>query len=197
MNQDFGFVPNSENLVLNFRVRTYAEEKKLFVEETNILKLVSFSPYNSISKLNSYFFNLGSDAAVVKKENFLKETEYKRVSMGNIEALYGYYIQNEYNPNLSRFMFSILSGIKAQSSNALEQGYRVAPQLMFNLIGDFGKVKFVFSTAYYGYSILFGRDDYKTSLQFRYSISLNHELRTEFFSQRYYNEAVISYSYLF
>ena len=197
LNQDFGFVPNSENLVLNFRVRTYAEEKKLFVEETNILKLVSFSPYNSISKLNSYFFNLGSDAAVVKKENFLKETEYKRVSMGNIEALYGYSFQNEYNPNLSRFMFSILSGIKAQSSNALEQGYRVAPQLMFNLIGDFGKVKFVFSTAYYGYSILFGRDDYKTSLQFRYSIGLNHELRTEFFSQRYYNEAVISYSYLF
>ena len=44
---------------------------------------------------------------------------------------------------------------------------------------------------------LFGRDDYKTSLQFRYSIGLNHELRTEFFSQRYYNEAVISCSYLF
>ena len=130
LNQDFGFVPNSENLVLNFRVRTYAEEKKLFVEETNILKLVSFSPYNSISKLNFYFFNLGSDAAVVKNENFLKETEYKRVSMGNIEALYGYSFQNEYNPNLSRFMFSILSGIKAQSSNALEQGYRVAPQLI-------------------------------------------------------------------
>ncbi len=197
LNQDTGYFPNSENLVLNFRVRAYNEQKKIFVEETNIMKLSSFTPYNSISKLNSYLVNIGSDAAVIKKENLLKETEYKRQSMGNMEVLYGYSFQNEYNPNLSRFMVSILSGVKMQSSNSLEKGYRAAPQILLNLIGDFGKIKFVFSSAYYGYSLLTGKDDYKTSLQLRYSLGLNHELRTEIFSQRYYNEAVLSYSYLF
>ena len=197
LNQDSGFVPNSENLVLNFRVRTYFDEKKLFLEESNFLKIASFSPYNSISKLNSYLVNFGTDAAVLKKEKFLQDPDYKRVSMGNLEGLYGFSFQNEYNPTFSRFMFSVLSGVKMQSSHELKQGYRAAPQLLLNFIGDFGKVKFVLSGSYYGYSLLSGKDDYKITFQTRYSISLNHELRVEFLSQRYYNEAILSYSYLF
>ncbi|HMV79753.1 MAG TPA: DUF4105 domain-containing protein [Leptospiraceae bacterium] len=197
LNQDSGYFPNSENLVLNFRLRAYNEDKRLFLEETNILKLASFTPYNSISKLNSYFVNFGSDAAVIKKDRLLRDPDYRRQSMVNTEALYGFTFQDEYSPSFSQFSLSILAGMKVQSSPLLERGYRAGPQVLFNLIGDFGNIKFLLSTAYYGFSFLTGQNDYKASFQVRYSLNLNNELRAELFSQRYYNEAVFSYSHLF
>ncbi len=197
LNQDSGYFPNSENLVLNFRLRAFNEDKRLFLEETNILKLGSFTPYNSISKLNSYFVNFGSDAAVLKKNRLLRDSDYRRHSMGNMEALYGYTFQDEYSPFLSKFSFSFLAGMKLQSASALEKGFRAGPQMLLSVIGDFGNIKFLFSGAYYGFSVLTGHDDYKASFQVRYSLNLNNELRAELFSQRYYNEAVFSYSHLF
>ncbi|TGK21956.1 DUF4105 domain-containing protein [Leptospira fluminis] len=78
LNTDKGHVPNSEVQFLNLTVRKYEGSTAEFTS-MNILRLMSLSPYNPISKQFSYGVDLGTDTVMVEKEKFQKNLDSNRL----------------------------------------------------------------------------------------------------------------------
>lgn len=78
LNTDRGHVPNSEVQFMNFTVRKY-ESAPLEFTSMNLVRLMSFTPYNAVSKQFSYGIDIGTDTAMVEKEKFQKDLNVNRI----------------------------------------------------------------------------------------------------------------------
>ncbi|EQA37510.1 PF13387 domain protein [Leptospira inadai serovar Lyme str. 10] len=78
LNTDRGHVPNSEVQFMNFTLRKY-EAAPLEFTSMNLVRLLSFTPYNAVSKQFSYGIDIGTDTVMVEKEKFQKDLNVNRL----------------------------------------------------------------------------------------------------------------------
>lgn len=93
MNNDKGHVPNSEVQFLNLNIRQYDNEKDKSIQlnSLDVVKLYSFTPYNSTAELNSYILDIGIDSVMNKDKYPRREEDY---------ILFGIPYQNFSTPSL-------------------------------------------------------------------------------------------------
>jgi hypothetical protein len=222
MNQDTGHAPNSEVSFLNFNIRHYDESKLLKLDKFTLLKLISYSPYNPITKTKSYLVDIGIDSSFIKlerqseKNNFLlslpnfnplfhaiwynnlyNSQDIKNINPVNIEVALGATFVNEFNKNLKNLSIGLLGGFKTQFHSFFHNGYRYSPTLLFNMIYRIGNWKFLAGANYYYYQVSSNKNDFLLSLKIRYSINQDSEIRIENNSQLNNNELILSYNYFF
>ncbi|TGJ99688.1 DUF4105 domain-containing protein [Leptospira semungkisensis] len=224
LNTDTGYVPNSSVDYFSFKARYYENTKKLHLEDFHFVRLLSLTPYNSLSKSVSYFVDSGADSSVYEKDkdrqrNALRYEAYvnpvygsyslaqferdsgkdrfERVTNANLEGTAGYSFQDEFSPGPKRFLFSVQAGFKGRYNGKYDTNAVVAPQGAAYFIANFDSFKAVLSLHYYAFGIYNVQNDYKAQLGLRYAIHPNHELRIEAKAQRNYNEASFSYVYQF
>ncbi|WP_411821726.1 DUF4105 domain-containing protein [Leptospira sp. 'Mane'] len=196
LNASKGHSPGSELQFFNATIRKY-EFKPIEFTSMSILRVASLSPYNSLSKQISYFFDIGWDSVLYKEKDIVRGNEIFRKQAGNLEGLVGYSFQDEFK-NLNPFStFSILAGAKAQSSSVFQNGVRYGPELMLNYLFERGDWKFQLAGSYYYFQASRETDNFLNTAKIRYSITKDHELRLEATSQKFYNELMVSYHYLF
>ncbi|BDA79849.1 hypothetical protein LPTSP3_g27790 [Leptospira kobayashii] len=196
MNASRGHSPNSELQFFNGTIRKY-ESKPLELTSMSLLRVVSLSPYNPLSKHLSYLFDVGWDTVLYKEKDPIRENDTVRKQAGNLEGLVGYSFQNEFKNFNPSSTFSVLVGGKAQGAAIFQNGLRYGPELMLNYLWEMGDWKLQLAGSYYYFQASREAANFANTAKIRYSITKNHELRIEVNSQRSYDEFLFSYQYLF
>lgn len=187
MNASRGHSPNSELQFFNGTIRKY-ESKPLELTSMSLLRVVSLSPYNPLSKHLSYLFDVGWDTVLYKEKDPIRENDTVRKQAGNLEGLVGYSFQNEFKNFNPSSTFSVLVGGKAQGAAIFQNGLRYGPELMLNYLWEMGDWKLQLAGSYYYFQASREAANFANTAKIRYSITKNHELRIEVNSQRSYDE---------
>ncbi|TGN07056.1 DUF4105 domain-containing protein [Leptospira ilyithenensis] len=196
LNANKGHSPNSELQFFNGTIRKY-EFKPMEFTSMSVLRVLSLSPYNSLSKHLSYLFDVGWDTVLYKEKDPIRDNDIIRKQAGNLEGLVGYSFQNEFKNFNPSSTFSVLIGGKAQGSAVFQNGVRYGPEIMLNYLWEMGDWKLQLASGYYYFQASRETESFLNTAKIRYSITKNHELRLEVASQRLYDELLFSYQYLF
>jgi len=200
LNSDKGYVPFSESGKFNTTVRYYQETQRLEISKFSVIKLMSLTPYNSLTDTKSYGLDLGLESVTVKDKRKLYDSDKddkKRITPINGDLLAGYTFENYFGSNRNPFIISLLGGMKTQIHPHFNEFLRVGPQAVFNVLYDLGIIKVQFISSYQYYTILKNANDFSNSLKFRFSIDLKQEIRLELNKSRFDQELNLSYLFMF
>lgn len=192
LNVSKGHAPNSELAFFDTTVRTY-ENKKPELTAMSAVKVASLNPYNSISKDFSYIFDTGIQTAVYRNND-----ETLRKQVGNFDLRLGYSFSNEFGKTpMSMGVLSVLAGVKVQNGRMFENGVRYGGNLSLLYQKEWGAWKIYTGATAQNYQLSHNLNSYYATFKIRYAFSNTHELRVEVNGERFYEEALISYHYLF
>lgn len=192
MNVSKGHAPNSELAFFDTTVRTY-ENKKPELTSMSAVKVTSLNPYNSISKDFSYVFDTGIQTAVYRNKD-----ETLRKQVGNFDLRFGYSFSNEFGKTpMSMGVLSVLAGLKVQNGRMFENGVRYGGNVSLLYQNEWGPWKIYTGATAQNYQLSHNLNTYYATFKIRYAFSNTHELRLEVNGERFYEEALISYHYLF
>ncbi|XDD54827.1 DUF4105 domain-containing protein [Leptospira sp. WS4.C2] len=192
LNVSKGHAPNSELAFFDTTVRTY-DNKKPELTSMSAVKVTSLNPYNSISKDFSYFFDTGIQTAVYRNND-----ETLRKQVGNFDLRFGYSFSNEFGKNpMSMGVLSVLAGVKVQNGRMFENGVRYGGNVSLLYQKEWGAWKIYTGATAQNYQLSHNLNTYYATFKIRYAFSNTHELRLEVNGERFYEEALISYHYLF
>lgn len=192
MNVSKGHAPNSELAFFDTTVRTY-ENKKPELTAMSAVKVASLNPYNSISKDFSYIFDTGIQTAVYRNND-----ETLRKQVGNFDLRLGYSFSNEFGKTpMSMGVLSVLAGVKVQNGRMFGNGVRYGGNLSLLYQKEWGAWKIYTGVTAQNYQLSHNLNSYYATFKIRYAFSNTHELRVEVNGERFYEEALISYHYLY
>ncbi|WP_244241900.1 DUF4105 domain-containing protein [Leptospira kanakyensis] len=192
LNVSRGHTPNSELAFFDTTIRTY-ENKKPELTSMSVIKLTSISPYNSISKDFSYMVDTGIQTAVYRKND-----ETLRKQVGNFDFRFGYSFSNEFGKTPMSFgVLSVLAGVKAQNGRMFENDVRYGVNFSLLYQKEWGAWKIFTGATAQNYQLSQNFNTYYATIKVRYAFSNRHELRVEVNGERFYEETLISYHYLF
>ncbi len=189
LNKSNGLLSNSEIQFLNVQIRNY-ENKKPEITSINLVRLLSLTPYNSLSKKFSYLIDIGSQTVT------FKETEVRK-QVGNIDLMAGYSFAREFSNGFNFGNISFLVGAKSQTNSDFRYGMRYGPQGGINYTIEIGDFKVLWFASYAYLNPSKNENYFQNSLKLRYAIAPDHELRLEFTSHPHYNETLFAYHLLF
>ncbi|WP_208720714.1 DUF4105 domain-containing protein [Leptospira jelokensis] len=192
LNVSRGHAPNSELAFFDTTVRTY-ENKRPELTSMSVIKVASLSPYNGISKDFSYMLDTGIQTAVYKNND-----EVLRKQVGNFDLRFGYTFTNEFGKNpLSLGVLSVLAGVKAQNGRMFENDVRYGVNFSLLYQKEWGAWKIFSGATAQNYQLSQNLNTYYATFKLRYAFSNTHELRLEVNGERFYEETLLSYHYLF
>lgn len=192
LNVSRGHAPNSELSFFDTTVRTY-ENKRPELTTMSVVKVSSLSPYNGISKDFSYFLDTGIQTAVYKNND-----EVLRKQVGNFDLRFGYTFTNEFGKNpMSLGVLSVLAGVKAQNGRMFENDARYGVNFSLLYQKEWGSWKILSGATAQNYQLSQNLNTYYATFKLRYAFSNTHELRLEVNGERFYEETLLSYHYLF
>ncbi|MBM9590453.1 DUF4105 domain-containing protein [Leptospira sp. 201903075] len=192
LNVSKGHAPNSELAFFDTTVRTY-ENKKPELTSMSAVKVTSLNPYNSISKDFSYFFDTGIQTAVYRNND-----ETLRKQVGNFDLRFGYSFSNEFGKTpMSMGVLSVLAGVKVQNGRMFENNIRYGANFSLLYQQEWGAWKIYTGATAQNYQLSHNLNTYYATFKIRYAFSNTHELRLEVNGERFYEEALLSYHYLF
>lgn len=192
LNVSKGHAPNSELAFFDTTVRTY-ENKKPELTSMSAVKVTSLNPYNSISKDFSYFLDTGIQTAVYRNND-----ETLRKQVGNFDLRFGYSFSNEFGKTpMSMGVLSVLAGVKVQNGRMFENNIRYGANFSLLYQQEWGAWKIYSGAIAQNYQLSQNLNTYYATFKVRYAFSNTHELRLEVNGERFYEEALISYHYLF
>lgn len=192
LNVSKGHAPNSELAFFDTTIRAY-ENHKPELTSVSAVKVTSLNPYNAISKDFSYFLDTGIQTAVYQNNN-----ETLRKQVGNFDFRMGYSFSNEFGKTpMSLGVLSVLAGLKAQNGRMFENGIRYGGNLSLLYQNEWGAWKIYTGATAQNYQLSHNLNSYYVTVKIRYAFSNSHELRVEVNGERFYEEALISYHYLF
>ncbi|MCZ8156369.1 MAG: DUF4105 domain-containing protein [Leptospira sp.] len=189
LNANLGLPKHSEIQFFNVKARQY-EDKKTELTSLDLVKLVSLTPYNSISQKLSYLFAIGSDTVQMPNTEVRKQ-------VGNLEMLGGYSLASEFTKGMNVGVLSFLGGARLQSNSDFRFGMRYGPQLTLNYQYEIGKWKLVWMYSYVYFQPSQNLDFFHHTLRIRYEIQQDHEIRFELAAYPLYNELLLGYHYFY
>ncbi|MDF3820035.1 DUF4105 domain-containing protein [Leptospira sp. 96542] len=192
LNVSSGHAPNSELVFFDTTVRAYENKRPEFTS-MSVIKLISINPYNSISKDFSYYFDSGIQTAVYESKD-----QIHRRPVGNFDFRYGYSFSNEFSKTpMSYGIISFMAGVKAQPGAVFENGSRYGLNLSVMYQKEFGAWKVFSGVTGQNYQLSGNKNTYYVSNVLRYAFNNANEFRIEINAERYYEEIMFSYHYLF
>ncbi|TGL87578.1 DUF4105 domain-containing protein [Leptospira congkakensis] len=192
LNVSKGHAPNSELAFFDTTVRTY-ENKKPELTSMSAVKVTSINPYNSISKDITYMLDTGIQTAVYRNND-----ETLRKQVGNFDFRFGYSFSNEFGKTpMSLGVLSVLAGVKAQNGRMFENNVRYGVNVSLLYQKEWGNWKVFTGATAQNYQLSQNFNTYYATFKIRYAFSNTHELRVEVNGERFYEEALVSYHYLF
>lgn len=205
LNVSKGSPPNGELVFLDGNIRQY-EGKKIELTSLTLVRLVSLSPYNSISKHWSYLFDFGIQTTPIKgKQNQWweswkqrAETEWERKQVPNLDLAAGWTFADEFSKTKDRFgAISFLLGIKSQFHPGFEQGGRFGPNVQTLYQKEWGNWKVLGGFFFQHYVNQTIKNQIGSTVTLRYLLSQESEFRVEMKKEPNYQEVSGSYHYLF
>lgn len=205
LNVSKGSPPNGELVFLDGNIRQY-EGKKIELTSLTLVRLVSLSPYNSISKHWSYLFDFGIQTTPIKgKQNQWweswkqrAETEWERKQVPNLDLAAGWTFADEFSKTKDRFgAISFLLGIKSQFHPGFEQGGRFGPNVQALYQKEWGNWKVLGGFFFQHYVNQTIKNQIGSTVTLRYLLSQESEFRVEMKMEPNYQEVSGSYHYLF
>ncbi|PJZ46772.1 DUF4105 domain-containing protein [Leptospira brenneri] len=192
LNVSKGHAPNSELAFFDTTIRAY-ENKKPELTSMSVIKVTSINPFNSISKDFSYMLDTGVQTAVYRNND-----ETLRKQVGNFDLRMGYSFSNEFGKNpMSLGVLTVLGGVKAQNGRMFENNVRYGVNFSLLYQKELGNWKVYTGATAQNYQLSQNLNTYYATFKIRYAFSNTHELRVEVNGERFYEEALISYHYLF
>ncbi|MBL0955930.1 MAG: DUF4105 domain-containing protein [Leptospira sp.] len=205
LNVSQGSPPNGELVFFDGSVRQY-EGKKTELTSFTLVRLVSLSPYNPISKHWSYLFDFGMQTTLFKSKqnqwweslNGKTETEWERKQVANLDLAAGWTFADEFSKTKDRLgKISFLLGFKSQFHPRWEQGGRFGPNVQTLYQKEWGNWKVLggfFIQHYWNQTI---KNQIGSTVTLRYLWSQESEFRVEMKKEPNYQEVSGSFHYLF
>ncbi|MCW7505077.1 Lnb N-terminal periplasmic domain-containing protein [Leptospira paudalimensis] len=205
LNVSQGSPPNGELVFFDGSVRQY-EGKKTELTSFTLVRLVSLSPYNPISKHWSYLFDFGMQTTLFKSKqnqwweslNGKTETEWERKQVANLDLAAGWTFADEFSKTKDRLgKISFLLGFKSQFHPRWEQGGRFGPNVQTLYQKEWGNWKVLggfFIQHYWNQTI---KNQIGSTVTLRYLWSQESEFRVEMKREPNYQEVSGSFHYLF
>ncbi|TGL09573.1 DUF4105 domain-containing protein [Leptospira levettii] len=205
LNVSKGSPPNGELVFFDGNIRQY-EGKKIELTSLTLVRLVSLSPYNSISKHWSYLFDFGIQTTLFKGKqnqwweigNGRAETEWERKQVPNLDLATGWTFADEFSKTKDRLgAISFLLGFKSQFHPGFEQGGRYGPNAQTIYQKEWGNWKLLGGFFFQHYGNQTNKNQIGSSVTLRYLWSQESEFRVEMKKEPNYQEVSGSFHYLF
>ncbi|TGM55174.1 DUF4105 domain-containing protein [Leptospira biflexa] len=205
LNQTKGSPPNSELVFFDAALRQY-EGKRLEFTSFTLVRLVSLTPYNAISKHWSYLLDLGIQTALIKnRQNVwfregmgIEEKPWQRKQVPNLDVAFGWTFSDEFSKTKERWgSLSFLMGFKSQFHPFWDFGGRYGPNVQTIYQKEWRNWKLLGGIQFQHYVSQTSENVLLSSISLRYLFSDVSELRLEMKQDPVYQEANGSFLYLF
>ncbi|MBI3804062.1 MAG: DUF4105 domain-containing protein [Nitrospirae bacterium] len=185
--KDVGFGKDSQILFLETTVRYYNESDKTKLERFKLLDIVSLTPYDPLFKKISWRLSLGVDTPKDLHCGYCNTYEGK----------YGLGITYRPNPFSSILLYSFID-VELELSRHLDQDYRFGGGPTVGTLIDITEAwRAQISGSYLNFPLGDRSDYYAVSVNQRYALNQNLELRAEFNLTSGWREGVVMVSYYF
>lgn len=200
LNVATGYVPHSESGKWNATLRYYEGKNRFEITKFSIFRLMSLTPYSSLSESKSYGLDVGLESitTIKKAKAFeLEGDEKKRITPLNGDFLVGYTFENDMGPSQKTLIFSVMAGIKSQFHPFFNDFMRIGPQAVVNVLYELRNFKFQYLSGFQYYAIQGNQNDFMNSVKMRYSLQKDQEIRIEISKMRFDQEILGSYVLMF
>ncbi|XDD47119.1 DUF4105 domain-containing protein [Leptospira sp. WS39.C2] len=200
-----GSPPNGELVFLDGTIRQY-EGKKIEFTSFTLVRLLSLSPYNSISKQWSYLLDLGFLTTMVRDEHLRfwelgfeqKGNFWQRKQVPNLDLAFGWTFADEFSKTKDNFgTLSFLFGFKSQLHPHWERGGRYGPNVQTMYQKEWGNWKLLGGLHFQHYIGQMEKNQTLPSVTLRYLFSPISEVRLQMKQEPHYQEVSCSFHYLF